>query len=309
MSSSNPVEPDLLLPSWRPGATRDAVTSFLQRSSALSPAERLAVFDNDGTLWCERPAYPQFAFFVDQLVQAVGRRPELSERPEYSVLLRQDQAGIAELGLARVVTAVLELFEGMSADEFADRSRRFLTETMHPTLHVPYTKAVYQPMLELLAELRALQFSVVIVSGGGTEFVRSISEQLYGVGTEAVIGTLVGYEYRVDDGGPTLVRTGTVHGDANEGAAKVVNIQQLVGRRPTVAAGNSAGDREMIDWTMAGGGPSLGLLIDHDDAEREMAYESVAGTFDSNENIVEIGRRSGWTVVSMRDDWARVWPA
>jgi phosphoserine phosphatase len=301
-------DPDRLLPSWRPGATRDAVTAFLDASTSLAPAERLAVFDNDGTLWCERPLYPQLAFFIDQVAEAVGRTPELAQRPEYAALMRHDLAAVAELGIGRVVTAVLELFEGMSADEFAERSQRFLTGTMHPTLRVPYTKAVYQPMLELLAALRSRQFSVVIVSGGGTEFVRSISEQVYGIGTEAVIGTLVGYEYRVDDDGPTLVRTAAVHGDANEGAAKVVNIQQLVGRRPSLAAGNSAGDREMIDWTLAGPGPSLGLLVDHDDAEREMAYESVAGTFETSGSIVDIGRRSGWTVVSMRDDWARIWP-
>jgi hypothetical protein len=169
---------------------------------------------------------------------------------------------------------------------------------------------VYQPMLELIDELRERDFTVCIVTGGGTEFVRAVSQSLYGVAPERVVGTLVGYDMqRRDTGEPYLVRIAASVLDANEGAAKVTNIQTALGRRPILAGGNSAGDREMLEYAAAADGPSLALLIDHDDAEREYAYESKAGTFEANEPITDTGRRLGWTVVSMADDWSRVFPA
>jgi len=161
-------------------------------------------------------------------------------------------------------------------------------------------------MLELLDELRRRQFSTFLVTGAGTEFVRAVSQVLYGVAPEGVVGTLVGYEYVADAAGPRLVRTAQLTGAVNEGPDKVVHIQQHLGRRPVFAAGNSAGDREMIEWAIAAPHPSLGMLIDHDDAVREAAYASVAGTIDSAEPIVDVARREGWMVVSMRDDWSRV---
>jgi phosphoserine phosphatase len=295
-----------LLPSWRPGEVLDQVTAFLAASEALPPAERVAVFDNDGTLWAEKPAYYQLAFFLDELTKAVATTPALAERAEYRALLNQDQAALGQLGLPRIALALAELCAGLTAEEFADRSARFVLTEQHPTLGRPYGEAVYQPMLELLEALRAHGFATFIVSGGGTEFVRAVSQQLYGVPPEGVVGTLIEYEYLTVDGAPALRRTGSVSGDANEGPAKVVNIQHHLGRRPVFAAGNSAGDREMIEWALATSGPSLGILIDHDDAEREFAYDSVAGTFDSTERIVDVGRREGWTVVSMRRDWATI---
>jgi phosphoserine phosphatase len=298
-----------VLPSWRPGAARDAVLEFLQSSHELAPVDRVAVFDNDGTLWCEKPAYPQLAFFLHELQLAVTADPALAQREEYHALITRDNAAIAGLGMARIALALAELCAGMSADEYADRSARFILNGPHPTLGRPFGGAVYQPMLELLDALRAYGFSNFIVSGGGTEFVRAVSQQLYGIAPEGVVGTLIEYEYLSVDGAPVLRRTGNVSGDANEGVAKVINIQQHLGRRPVLAAGNSAGDLEMIEWARTSPGPSLALLIDHDDAEREFAYESVAGTFESDEHIVHIAHRLGWTVVSMRDDWSTVFPA
>jgi phosphoserine phosphatase len=295
-----------LLPSWRPGATRDAVTAFLLAADDIAPVDRVAVFDNDGTLWTEKPMYPQQAFFIHELAHAVRADPSLAERPEYAALLRRDNAAIAELGLPRIAMALADLFTGMSPDEFTRRARSFVLDGRHPTLNRPYGAAVYRPMLELLEVLRSLGFANFIVTGGGTEFVRAVSHELYGVAPEGVVGTLISYEYVRLDGAPAVVRTNQLTGDPNEGHAKVVNIQQHLGRRPVLAAGNSAGDREMIEWAVAADGPSLGILVDHDDAEREVAYESVAGTFESAERIVEVGRREGWTVVSMRDDWATV---
>ena len=307
---TNPAQPDALamLPSWRPGPTRDAIVEFLGASSAIDPADRVAVFDNDGTLWCEKPAYPQLAFFLHELGAAVTANPALAERAEYAALLRRDDAAVAALGIGRVALALAELFEGIDPRAFSERSYQFIHQGAHPTLGRPFAGTVYQPMLELLDALRAHGFATFIVSGGGTEFVRAISSSLYGIAPEGVVGTLIGYEFRNEGGAPSLVRTASLTGEANEGAAKVVHIQQHLGRRPVFAAGNSVGDREMIEWATAASGPTLGLLVDHDDAEREFAYVSVAGTFESDENIVDIAQREGWAVASIRNDWAQVFP-
>jgi len=296
------------LPSWRPGATLDAVVAFVQAADTLAPADRVAVFDNDGTLWCEKPAYPQLAYFLHELGLAVRRDPSLAERTEFAALIARDDSAIAELGLERIGAALVELTVGLSPEEFAERSSRFLLEAPHPTLGRPFGRAVYQPMLELLELLRAHGFTTFIATGSGTEFVRSVSHELYGIPPEGVVGSLIQYEYVTVDGAPALRRLGTLVGEANEGPAKVLHIQQALGRRPVFAAGNSAGDREMIEWAMATAGPTLGLLVNHDDTEREFAYESVAGTFESRESIVDVAHAQGWTVVSMRDDWATVFP-
>jgi phosphoserine phosphatase len=297
-----------LLPSWRPSLVRDEVLGFLTASEQIAPVDRVAVFDNDGTLWCEKPGFFQLEFFLHELRAAAVADPGLAERAEYRALLSHDQAAIADFGLPRLAAALAEVCAGLTAEEFSERSARFLLQQQHPTLGRPFAQAVYQPMLELLDALRVHGFATFIVSGGGTEFVRAISLQLYGVAPEGVVGTLIEYEYVTGDGGPGLRRTARISGDANEGPAKVVNIQQHLGRRPVLAAGNSAGDREMIEWATAVPGPSLGILINHDDAQREFAYESVAATFAATEPILDVGRRQGWTVVSMRDDWTRIFP-
>ena len=180
---------------------------------------------------------------------------------------------------------------------------------MHPTLGRPTRSVTYQPMQELIAELRRRDFTVGIVTGGGTEFVRAISDDLYGVPAELVVGTLIGYDVSRDGEGPPVIRrTSGLLGVANEGSAKVANIQTQLGRRPILAAGNSGGDREMLEWAQATGSPSLALLIDHDDAEREFHYTSTAQTFAETEPITDVGARLGWTVVSMARDWDVVFP-
>jgi phosphoserine phosphatase len=282
------------------------LVAFLDASTDLDPDARVATFDNDGTLWCEKPVYPQLAFFLHELAEAVAGEPTLAERAEYAALLHRDEAAIAAIGLPRIAAALAELFAGVSPEEFTARSHRFIWSAPHPTLQRPFAHATYQPMLELLEELRSRRFTSFIVSGGGTEFVRAVSQSLYGIAPEGVVGTLIKYEYRVVGGAPSIVRTSELEGDANEGPAKVLNIQQHLGRRPVFAAGNSAGDREMIEWAVAADGPTLGLLVDHDDAAREFSYQSVAGTFETDEDIVDVARRQGWVVASMLNDWATV---
>jgi phosphoserine phosphatase len=300
--------PNQLLPSWRPGATRDSILAFLERASTLPERDRVACFDNDGTLWCERPSYVQLAFFLDALGTRVRADPTLGEKPEFAALLSGDKAVIGELGLPRIALALTGLFAGMPPHEFGDRVRAFMATATHPTLNRPLRTTVYQPMLELMAELRRNGYTVTIVSGGGTEFVRAISHDLYAVPPEAVVGTLIDYDYESAAEGPALRRSTRLIGDANEGAAKVRNIQTLLGRRPIVAAGNSGGDREMLEWAGTGAEPSLALLIDHDDDEREFRYESRAESFIDTDSIIDVGHRLGWTVVSMANDWSAVFP-
>ena len=298
--------PDTLLPSWNDGPTRTALVDFLDAATHLPPAERVAVFDNDGTLWCEKPNYVQLDFLVGQLVGAVADRPALADRPEYRAVLGRDQAALAAMGLERVALALLELCEGITPEEFEARVRAFFRDARHPDRAAPYADLRYTPMLELLDALRARHFSVFVVSGGGTEFLRAVSESLYGVTPEGVVGTQVAYRLVRIDGRPRLVRTTELVGDPNEGEAKITAIQRMLGRRPLLAGGNSAGDTEMLEYATAFDGPSMALLIDHDDGEREYAYESVAGTLDRAEPILETAGRLGWTVVSMRRDWSTV---
>lgn len=290
--------PATLLPSWRPGATRDALLAFLDAAADLPVVDRVAYFDNDGTLWCEKPLYVQLAFLVDALTRRTAQDPSLAEREEFAAVLSGDMAKIAELGLVRVALALAELFEGGSPEDFAAEARDYLGR--HPG-------RVYRPMLELIDELRRRDFTVGIVTGGGTEFVRAISEDLYGVPPQLVVGTLIDYEFARDEHGrPVLQRTAAVLGHANEGEPKVVNIQSQIGRRPILAAGNSSGDKEMLEWAAAGPGPTLALLVDHDDAEREYAYASEGATTANDEAITDVAARLGWTVASMARDWETV---
>lgn len=296
------------LPSWRPGPTRDAIVDFLSRADDVEPERRVAVFDNDGTLWCEKPRYVQLDFLIHELSATVETRPELAAVAEYAAVLSDDRASIAAIGLERIALALVDLFTGLDPDTFDARVRHFLATADHPALGVPYRQTVYQPMLELLDALRARDFGTYIVTGGGTEFVRAISRGLYGVEPEGVVGTLVTYEVVRTDGRLRLVRTNRVHGEVNEGEAKAANLQLALGRRPIFAAGNSSGDAAMLEFATAADGPTMAMLIDHDDAEREYAYAGEAATFEAEEPITATAERLGWTVVSMARDWERVFP-
>lgn len=296
-----------LLPSWRPGTARDDLVTFLDAVLEVHPEDRVACFDNDGTLWCERPSYVQLDFFVDALRARVAEEPEVARVPELAALLAHDEQALAEVGLERVALALTSLFAGTSPEDFVARVREFMSRAEHPTLGRPLRTVVYQPMLELVAALRARDVTVTIVTGGGTEFVRAISQQLYGVPPQSVVGTLIDYDYGRDHlGVPRLRRSSRIVGGANEGATKVSNIQSQLGRRPLLAAGNSGGDREMLEWAAAAPGPALALLVDHDDAERELAYMSSAETVAEPEPITDVAARLGWTVASIATDWETV---
>ncbi len=295
------------LPSWNPGPTRDRIIGFLDEAAQVPVSDRVAYFDNDGTLWCERPSYIQLDFFVDELRRRVDQDPALGEKPEFAALLNNDKAAIGAIGLARVAAALAGLFENRTPEEFASAVRSFMASGMHPDKGRPLRTMVYQPMIELIEELRRREFTVGIVTGGGTEFVRAISVDLYGVPPELVVGTLIEYEFARDgDGVPAIRRSSRILGDANEGAAKVAHIQTQLGRRPILAGGNSSGDREMLEWAAAVPGPSMALLVNHDDAEREYVYEGTGATVDDLEPITVVADRLSWVQVSMKSDWSTV---
>jgi phosphoglycolate phosphatase-like HAD superfamily hydrolase len=302
-------DPDLLS-SWRPGATRDRILAFLDAADSMPIPERVAYFDNDGTLWCERPSYVQLEFFLAVLGERIGREPAVAEREEFAALLAGDEARIGEIGLERIGLALAGLLEGLEPGEFDRAVRDFMSTATHRGLDRPMRATVYQPMLELIEALCAREFTVGIVTGGGTEFVRAVSQDLYGVPPELVVGTLIDYELSIEPlHRPVLRRTSRIVGEANEGLAKVTNIQSHLGRPPLFAAGNSSGDAALLDWAATGHPLGLALLVVHDDAAREYAYESVSGTLTDVEPITATAESHGWCQVSIADDWATVFPA
>ena len=238
--------------------TRDAILAFLDGLGDVPVDERVAYLDNDGTMWCEKPTYVQFDFFVDALQQRTRQDPSLADRPEFAAVLSGDMAAIGEIGLTKVAGALAALFDGQTPDQFGTAVHEFVGRYRHRTLGAPVSGVVYQPMLELLDELRAHQFTVGIVTGGGTEFVRQLSGQLYGVEPGMVVGTLIGYRFDRDDAGrPVVRRTISQIGKANEGGAKLENIQSQIGRAPIMAVGNSAGDRR--DARVGAGKPIMAV--------------------------------------------------
>jgi hypothetical protein len=292
------------LPSWRSGSTRDSILGFLDDVGRVPADERVAYVDNDGTMWCEKPTYVQFDFFVDALQRRVEADPSLGERPEFAAVLAGDMAAVDEIGLAKVAGALAALFDGQTPEEFGVAVDSFLDRYRHRTLGTGLDGVIYQPMLELLDELRARDFTIGIVTGGGTEFVRHVSKRCYSVEPGMVVGTLIGYAFDRDEAGrPVVRRTVSAIGSANEGGAKIEHIQSQVGRPPILAVGNSGGDREMLEWAQASRHGGLAILVDHDDADREFAYRSTAATFQDAEPITTIGERLGWVIVSMKNDW------
>lgn len=295
------------LPSWRPGPTRDAILNYLDGIEDVPVQERVAYLDNDGTMWCEKPGYVQYDFFVDVLRRRSADDPSLARRPEFAAVLNNDMVAIGDIGLAKIAGALSALYDGSTPAQFAADVDEFIERYRHPSFGTPIDSVVYAPMLELIDELRAYDFTVGIVTGGGTEFVRRVASRLYNVPPELVVGTMIGYEFtRDDEERPVLHRTVTQMGAANEGPAKIEHIQSQTGRAPILAAGNSAGDCEMLEWARSSDHGGLAILIDHDDAQREFAYRSMAATLEETEPITEVADRLGWHTVSIAEDWEQV---
>lgn len=300
------------LPSWNDGAVKSRLVGFVEQvtdpesSSYVPPAERIAVFDNDGTLWAERPVYFQLLFALDRVKALAPKHPEWKAEEPFASLLKGDLEGALAGGEQAVAKIVMATHAGMTTEEFARIVRDWLATARHPVTKRPYTEMVYQPMLELLAFLRANGFKTFIVSGGGVEFLRPWTEQVYGVPPEQVVGSSIEVKYEVRDGEPVLTRLPEIN-FVNDGAGKPVGIHRHIGRRPILAFGNSDGDFEMLEWTTAGAGPRLGLLVHHDDAGREFAYDRQSHVGRLERGLDEAGKR-GWVLVSMKGDWRTIHP-
>jgi len=300
------------LPSWNDGATKRALVDFVEQATQpgsarfVPPAERIATFDNDGTLWGEQPMYVQAFFIFDRIKALSPQHPEWKTQEPYAAVLRGDLKAALAGGEHGLVEMAMATHAGMTTDEFDRIVTQWITTAKHPRTGRLYTGMVYQPMLELLAYLRARGFKTYIVSGGGIEFMRPWTERVYGVPPEQVIGSSIKTRYELRDGKPVLVRLPEVE-FVDDKAGKPVGIQSHIGRRPVIAVGNSDGDLQMLQWTAAGAGPRLCVLLHHTDAAREWAYDrkSAVGRLDAG--LDEAAAR-GWTVIDMKQDWKLVYP-
>jgi phosphoglycolate phosphatase-like HAD superfamily hydrolase len=301
-----------VLPSWKEGASRTAIVGFVERvtkegsADYLAPDDRIAVFDNDGTLWSEKPAYFQLLFAIDRVKALAPQHPEWKEEQPFKAVLENDMESLAESGEKGLLELVMATHAGMTTSEFEEIVTEWIAKAEHPRFERPYTQLVFQPMLELLAYLRDNGFRTFIVSGGGIEFMRPWVQQVYGIPPEQVVGSSIKVEYEMRDEGPVLVRLPEID-FIDDKAGKPVGIHQFIGRRPVFAAGNSDGDLQMLQWTTGGEGPSFGLIVRHTDAEREWAYDRDSHVGRLDKALDEAGAR-GWTVVDMKADWRQVYP-
>ncbi|MGA8056107.1 MAG: HAD family hydrolase [Burkholderiales bacterium] len=300
------------LPSWNDGATKARIVGFVEAVTSkggkdyVPPAERIAVFDNDGTLWSEQPMYVQLAFALDRVDALAPEHSDWKRKQPFRAALQRDMKTLGESGEKGLLELVMATHAGMTPDEFQKTVRDWLATAKHPRFGRPYTELVFQPMLELLAYLRANGFKTYIVSGGGIEFMRAFADAVYGVPPEQVVGSSIKTEFEVRRGVPTLVRLGEID-FIDDKAGKPVGIHKFIGRRPIAAFGNSDGDFEMLDYVTSGSGARLGLVVHHDDAEREYSYDRKSSFGRLDRGLAEAPKR-GWTVVSMKNDWRRIYP-
>lgn len=300
------------LPSWTAGKAKQTILAFVAKitqpgsATFVAPAERIATFDNDGTLWAEQPVYVQLLFARDRIKALAPHHPEWRHQEPFASLLKGDWQAALAGGDKALLQLIMATHVGMTTEEFDAVVKQWLASARHPVTQRPYTQMVYQPMLELLAYLRANGFKTFLVSGGGVEFMRTWSEQVYGIPAEQVIGSSIKTRYELRNGQPVLVRVAELQ-HVNDEAGKPMAIHHHIGRRPIAAFGNSDGDLPMLQWTMAGPGPRFALLVHHNDGEREWAYDrqSKIGRLDK---ALDIARSQGWTVVDIKRDWQVIYP-
>ena len=308
------------LPSWNDGAAKQAIVNFVKDTTTqgspkfVPPAERIATFDQDGTLWVEHPMYSQVMYILERVPALVKAKPELAKVAPFSTvldILKGDRAAMAKLTLPDLEKVAMTTLTGMPVDTFTAEAKKWLAEAKDPRWKKPFTELTYLPMQEVLKYLRANGFKTYIVTGGGQDFVRVYSEATYGIPPEQVVGTAVGTTYGyAKDGKPFLTKAPKLMVNDNN-AGKPESIHLMIGRRPIMAVGNSTGDQQMLEYTKAGAGASLSMLVLHDDAKREYAYgpaqglpASKVGTF--TQALYDEAKKQGWTVISMKDDWKKI---
>ncbi|MDF3936630.1 HAD family hydrolase [Pseudomonas citronellolis] len=300
------------LPSWNDGPSRQAIVKFVEAVTSeggadyVPPAERIAVFDNDGTLWSEQPLYFQVLFALAEVKRQAPQHPEWKEQQPFKAVLEGDQKALADAGMQGILQIVMATHTGMSTETFTANARRWLASATHPRSHKPFTEMVYQPMLELLGYLREHGFKTYIVSGGEVAFMRAFAEEVYGIPPEQVIGTTFATRFQDSEGDLSIQRLPKLtHND--DGAGKPESIDAIIGRRPIFAFGNSDGDLQMLQWTTAGKGLRFAGLVHHTDGEREWAYDrkSKVGRLDK---ALDEATDKDWVVVDMAKEWKRIYP-
>jgi phosphoglycolate phosphatase-like HAD superfamily hydrolase len=312
-SAAQAVDP---LISWNDGPTKQAITTLVEKVTKagspdfVPPAERIATFDNDGTLWAEQPMYFQLIFALDRVMALAPQHPEWTTKEPFASLLKGDVKAALAGGEKSIAEIVVATHAGMTTAEFEQIVKDWIATAKHPTFKRPYTECVYQPMLELLAYLRANGFKTFIVSAGGIEFMRPWAETVFGIPPEQVMGSSIKTKYEMRDGKPVLIRLPEIN-FIDDKTGKPVGINSHIGRQPIAAFGNSDGDAQMLEWTQAGSGARLSMLVLHDAATREYAYgpaqrlpDTRIGTF--TQALYDEARKDGWTVISMKDDWKQV---
>lgn len=305
------------LPSWNDGPAKQAIIAFVRATTDKSsqkfvaPEERIAAFDQDGTLWVEHPMYTQVVYCLERIKPLAEKRPELKNVEPFKTVLSGDREAIAKLTMLDLEKILAATLSGMTVEQFSAEVKNWLATARHPRWKRPYTELVYQPMLELLSYLRANGYKTYIVTGGGQDFVRVYSEQVYGIPPEQVVGTAGGIKYGYDKNGrPMLTKEPKLLLNDNN-AGKPEGIHLVIGRRPYSAFGNSTGDRQMLEYTGAGDGARLMMLVLHDDAKREYAYGPAQGLPNTKvgaftQALYDEAKNKGWIVISMKDDWKRI---
>jgi len=309
---ANSAEAGDPLPSWNEGAAKRSIIDFVNRVTQpgspdfVVPEQRIATFDNDGTLWSEQPMYFQLFFAIDRVKALAPKNPGWKTQQPFKAVLENDTQALAASGEKGLLKLIMATHAGMITTEFEQTVKDWLAATRHPRFKRPYTELVFQPMLEVLAYLRVNSFKNYIISGGGIEFMRPWTERVYGIPPEQVVGSSIKTKFEMRNGHPVLVRLPKVNFIADK-AGKPVSINQYIGRRPIAAFGNSDGDLQMLQWTAAGKGARYMLIVHHTDAEREWAYDrkSKIGHLDK---ALDEALNSGWTVVDMKKDWKVVYP-
>lgn len=303
-TSANP------LPSWNDGATKQSILDFVAAVTRegspdfVPPAERIATFDNDGTLWVEHPMYTQLAFALDRVKALAPQHPEWKDTQPFKAALEGDMKTLAETGEHGLMALLMATHPGMTTNEFQKIVADWIATARDPRFNRPYTELAYLPMIELLGFLRASGFKTFIVSGGGIEFMRPWTERVYGVPPEQVVGSSIKTKFQMRDGRPELFRLGEIN-FIDDNVGKPVGINEHIGRRPIAAFGNSDGDLEMLQWTTMTGGRRLGLIVHHTDAEREYAYDRDT-SFGRLDKALDAAAINKWTVVDMKNDWKRI---
>jgi phosphoserine phosphatase len=300
------------LPSWNDTAPKKAIEGFVQRVTKegtrdfVPVDQRSATFDNDGTLWVEQPMYVQLAFVIDRVKELSPKHPEWKTTQPFQGVLEGDMKAVAATGEKGLIQLMAVTHAGMTVEQFEKIVTDWLATARHPKFNRPYTECIYQPMVELLRYLRANGFKTYIVSGGGVEFMRPWTEKAYGVPPEQVVGSTIRTKFEMVNGKPDLERLPEIN-FVDDKQGKPVAINQVIGRRPIAAFGNSDGDQQMLEWTAGGDGPRLMLLVHHTDAVREYAYDRQS-RFGRLDKALDEARAKGWIVVDMRSDWKRIFP-